>query len=274
MGLLGLAAAGCVLAGVFLALRRSRPIRWVAVWPLMVFGFACLAANPTDFGFLIAVAILWLALAAPVEAPTTTAAASNRPRYFPRLPRARYLAPLVVLAIVSISTLTASLYWDGARVMVANGDLEAARRDADVATTLDPGEAIYHRGLGSIFIVLGAPRSAVDELQVAATLNPGDPTIFRALAIAESEAGEPQRAIAASSTSVRLQASSPPNLLLYARLLADAGRTEDAGTPLRRRYAFPHPWSPQPGGARRTQTSRRLAPRLPRPRISGEMGPQ
>jgi tetratricopeptide (TPR) repeat protein len=220
VGIFGVAAGTCVLMGVLLTLARSRPVRWSAVWATAVIAIACLAANPTDFGFLIGLAILWLAVAAPLPTARRSVPVSSDPR---RIPSVKYLAPLVALCVVELATFSASLHWQYARASVAAGDLQSASRDAEAAAMLDPGEAIYHRGYAEIAVARGTPETAISQLEVAGDLNPGDPTVFRALAVAESEAGDVRRAIAASETAVRLQASSVPNLLLYARLLTDGG---------------------------------------------------
>ena len=223
-GLFGLVAAACVTGGVAVALRRARPLRWTAVWATLVFALAGIAANPTDFGFLIAVMILWLAVASP-RRPPPSAWVAPEVRYLPRL---RYSVALVVMLVTTASTLTASLYWYAARVAVAGGDLRGASIHARVAVTLDPGEAIYRRGYGSILTSLGEASSAIPQLLLAADANPGDPTILRSLAIAEYSGGDRVAAVAAAQEAVRLQALSVPNLLLLAQLLQDSGAHEAA----------------------------------------------
>jgi tetratricopeptide (TPR) repeat protein len=223
-GLLGLGAASCVLIGVAVTLRAARPVRWEALWALLVFLLGCLAANPTDFGFLIAVAICWLAYAAP-QPPAS--AVSLRSRRW-GLPPLKYVVPILVMLGFWLSSSVAAVFWDQARGDVSNGDLMGARRDAQTAAMLDPGEAIYHRGLGALLIAQGQPAAAVAELRQAAWLNPGDPITYRALAAAEERAGNLAGALQASSTAVQLQRSVPANLLLYARLLSEAGQATAA----------------------------------------------
>ena len=68
-GLLGIAALAILVAGVGPAVLRSRSV--AARWALIAFGISSLLANPTDFAFLVVLAVAWAAYALPFDPPAS-----------------------------------------------------------------------------------------------------------------------------------------------------------------------------------------------------------
>ena len=106
-GLLGVAAVVILAWAVIPRVLRSHHIP--AIWALAVFGFAGLGLNPSDFGFLIAVVIAWLALAAPHD-PGERAATARR-----RVASVAIVACLGIIAVTQGMALAGGVAYDRAR---------------------------------------------------------------------------------------------------------------------------------------------------------------
>ena len=220
-GLVGVAAAASVAVGAVVGMLRG-PARLPAIWGVLVFGIAGFGANPSDFAFLIATALVWLAIAAP------PARVAFRTRPTPRPARAAGGVLLVVVAATWLSVQMASVAWSYARDEVSRGDLAAALRAVKVATSLDPSKAIYVRERGILLFELGDAAASERYLLHAARLNPADPITFRALALQATESGNVPAATHFAARAVELQSSSLPDLVVYSYVLQKAGNRDQA----------------------------------------------
>ena len=220
-GLLGVVAVIAVLAVVVPPVLRGRSTP--AVWSLSVLFFAGLGANPTDFGFFIALAIAWIALAAPhaLATKSTPVARSLRPRI-------AIAVGLVILLLVHGLTISAAFSYDRARHLIADSDFDGALDELDAAVALDPGDALYVRQRGILKYLEDDIAEALRDLSLATRLNPADDLAWRALALARHAEGDAEAAARDLEVAIRLQRSDPTNLLLRARWYIAAGETEAA----------------------------------------------
>ncbi|MGH2444894.1 MAG: O-antigen ligase family protein [Candidatus Limnocylindria bacterium] len=221
-GLLGLLALVSLAVALVPAIMRgpSAPARWA----LVAFAAAGIGANPTDFAFLVVVAIAWTAFAVPREPMSTPA----RERPTRRWPQYAILAALAVIGLGYASTIVASFAYANAAGSVRMGELKTADASLTAAVTLDPGMALYARQRGTARLLLGDVPAATDDLERAAVLNPSDDLTWRALALAHEASGDIDSAIVASQRAVATQRSDPSNLLVAAHLALDARRDGDA----------------------------------------------
>jgi O-antigen ligase/tetratricopeptide (TPR) repeat protein len=217
LGLLGLIAVTAVLAVVVPGVMRGPP---AARWALIVFVVAGIGSNPTEFAFLILIAIAWAAYA-------------NPNRAMPARTRSRAVlvtayAMLAVLGIAYGAAAAGAIAYDGARVAIARGDLTSAAAQLGTARTLDPSLALYPRELGAIDLAEGDARDAVMELQAATRQNPIDDLSWRTLALAYEATGDGAAMQSALDQAVSLQRSDPTNLLLRMYFESRSGREADA----------------------------------------------
>ena len=223
-GLLGVIAATTVLAVVVPAVMRGRSTP--AVWALSVLFFAGLAASPADFGFFIALALSWVALAAPhakaVEVGRIVRSSA---------PRMGIAVCLVVLLLVHGLTLSAAFRYDRARDLIADGDMSGALAELDGAVALDPAHPLYRRQRGTLRYITGDVPPAIEDLAVATRLNPADDLAWRTLALARYASGDTEAATTDIENAIGAQRSDVTNLLLRARSHVAASE-EDAALPL------------------------------------------
>ncbi|MEX0631017.1 MAG: O-antigen ligase family protein [Chloroflexota bacterium] len=220
-GLLGATAMFVIVVTLLPPFLRSRS--QAARWVLITFAVAGLAANPTDFGFLVAVAIGWAAFAVPreVEGPV------------PALVRHRFaglasLACVVVIAVAWTATAVADVAYLSARSSIQRGRVDEAIPQLELARRLDPGMALYARQLGTAQLLTDNAPAATLNLEDAAQLNPSDDLAWRVLALAHSASGDPDSAWAALERAIETQRSDPTNLLLRARWQAEDGHHQEA----------------------------------------------
>ncbi len=220
VGLLGAAAAIVVLVVVGAAIHRSRS--GAARWALVLFVVAGLGANPTDFAFLVALAVGWVAYATPRRSP-------SRATFRLMTPYASIsLACLAIIGIVVGMSLAASYSYERARMSVSRGDIEGAVAPLDMAILLDPGLALYLRQRGTLRYLQNEPLLAATDLRRAANINRTDDLAWRTLALAHRAAGDHARARAAIDKAVDVQRSDPTNLLLSSAWHAEEGRPDAA----------------------------------------------
>jgi tetratricopeptide (TPR) repeat protein len=220
-GILGLAAVVTVVATLLVPVLRG----WstAARWALATFVLASVGANPTDFAFLVVVAVAWTAYAVPRDIHST------HTREVPARPlRTVFAAGLVVVAVAYTMTAAAGIFYADARDSAEDRSLLPARRALDVAIALDPGMALYPRQRGTIDFLQGDESSAVRYLELATRLNPSDDLAWRTLALAQSAAGNADAAESALEHALATKRSNPANLLLNARWQAQRGRITDA----------------------------------------------
>ena len=221
-GFLGLAAAGTILITFVRPVLRARSM--AARWALITFLLAGIGANPTDFAFLVAVALAWTAYAVPRETPTSAPALG---RTAPAI-RAALIACLVVLGVAYAATVTAVLIYEQARDSVNARDFAAADNHLDLAIQLDPGQALYYRQRGTLELLQQNSAESAADLEAAVRLNPSDDKAWRSLSLAYAVEGNQAAADAALGIALEGRRSDPANLLLQAKWSADQGRPERA----------------------------------------------
>jgi tetratricopeptide (TPR) repeat protein/O-antigen ligase len=216
-GLLGLASVIVLLATLLPAIYRGRSR--AALWALTVFGLAGLAANPTDFGFLVAIAIGWAAFAVPRTPEPWEASDAGVPAEPARTRRASRMITLALFGIVAVgwsATAVADLSYGLARSAIASGRMTEAEERLRLAMSLDPGLALYPRQLGALQLLLDRPALALQSLERAVAANPSDDLAWRVLALASETSGDLEAAGAALERSLQTQRSDPTNLLVAA----------------------------------------------------------
>jgi O-antigen ligase len=217
VGMAGVLSATSILISVTRGMWQSR----LASWALLCFGISCIAANPTDFGFLLAIAIAWAALAAPfkVETGSENGRAAVRSRHNRANPWLIGLALLPIAAGMALASFAEFAYQAAGRA-VANSNLAQAEESLRTATSLDPYMALYHRTLGFVQWARSGPGESLEELQKAVETNGSDDFAFRILAAAAWASGDRARATKAIETAVWLQRSDTNNTLLAAKFYA------------------------------------------------------
>jgi O-antigen ligase len=206
-GVLGIAAVGLVIAAI--GPRLMRPGAGPARWALLAFGVAGLANSPTDFTFLLTVAIVWIGLLVPrVTRPA--------PRPSTAWVRATASVLLVVIASASVAATAASIAYEEARVAVLEGDLRASESHLTRALMLDPSHALYARQRGIARLLQGNVGGAATDLERAVHLNSSDDLGWRALAVARRTAGDDEGSASALDEALKRQRSDLTNLLLAA----------------------------------------------------------
>ncbi|MGH2484131.1 MAG: O-antigen ligase family protein [Candidatus Limnocylindria bacterium] len=220
-GLLGAAALLVVVVTLLPAIIRGRSM--AASWVLIIFALAGLGANPTDFGFLVAVAIGWVAFAIPRVAVGQVAEPAGR-----RLVRFASLAIFAIGAGAWTATAVADISYQSARSAINAGRIDEAIRRLELASTLDPGMALYKRQLATAQLLIVEVPAAIQNLEIAVNLNPSDDLAWRVLALAESASGDSDSAWAALERAIETQRSDTTNLLLRARWQIEDGHHEEA----------------------------------------------
>jgi exopolysaccharide production protein ExoQ len=197
-----------------------------AGWATVAFALAALGGNPTDFGFMVAIAIGWLAF----TSPRKPGSLAGMPRALWRPTRVMAVVALGVVGLAFAATVLAGIAYTSARTSVARGRLQEAALPLSIASALDPSLAIYPRQLGTLRLVSDEPEAAVEELERAVALNPSDDLAWRILALAYAEAGDEPSSWTAIDRALAIQRSDPTNLLLAVR----AGNGSDDPTESRR----------------------------------------
>lgn len=219
-GILGLIAVGVILVAIGPRLWRRRSAG--ARFALGVFAVASLGSNPTDFPYLVAVALIWTAMAAP-RARSIQRKVGTRSRV---TSRASY-ASLAIIALAVACMSAAGIAYDLGGRFVDSRDLARAERAFDVAVALDPGMALYWRQRGTVQLLRGDPDRALADLSMATHINPSDDLAWRTLGFALRDAGRPGDAGNALETASSVQRSDPTNLLVSAAW-AGPGDSADA----------------------------------------------
>lgn len=217
-GVLGLLCVALIALALLPPVLRQRSN--AARWAVIVFTAAGIGMSPTDFGFLIAIAIIWTAYALPRQA---TAAAKSR-KWF----RVSAGAATILIAVAYGSTVIAALAHSNAVADVMRNDLSKAQANLSTAVRLDPGMALYWRERGTLSLITDSPTAAVRDLEEAVGLNPSDDAAWRRLAIAYRLLGWPDQASAAIDQAVDVQRSDPTNLLLKATWAVRDGERSSA----------------------------------------------
>jgi len=208
-GILGIAALATLVVTLLVPVLRGRST--AAAWALTTFAVAGIGSNPTDFAFLVVVAVGWVAFAVPRD---DGGPRDPEPRWRPA--QLALLAGLAIIASAYSMTIAAAFLYEDARQAVAREDLARARRGLDAAIALDPGLALYARQRGTLSYVEGNAPAGIRDLELAAQLNPSDDLAWRTLALAYTGVGNDDAAESALSRALSAQRSDPTNLLLSA----------------------------------------------------------
>lgn len=227
-GVVGVLGAAVVLVVVGARVIKSRQAP--AIWSLGFFVLAGVNANPTDFGFLVIPAILWVALATPATTvPPEPLAAPGR-NLAGRLRRPRFgavmLAGSIVVVVAYAMTIVAGFRYEAAYLAIGRGDVRDARGQLESALVLDPGMALYWRQAGTAALLEGDLEIAGQHLGQALQLNPVDDLIWRTLALVLTAQGDSAAALHATDQAVDIQRSDPTNLLLRLGLEQATGQRQ------------------------------------------------
>jgi tetratricopeptide (TPR) repeat protein len=188
----------------------------------MTFAFAGLAANSTDFGFMVAMAIGWAAFAVPRETESPATMPGRR-----RMVTLGSLACFAVIAVAWSATSVADVAYLAARSSIQGGRVGEAIPRLELARRLDPGMALYARQLGAAQLLTDSASSAIESLDASVHLNPSDDLAWRTLALAHAATGDRVEAWAALERAVETQRSDPTNLVLTAKWQLEDGRDDD-----------------------------------------------
>ena len=225
-GLLGISSLVVLLAASVPRLLRSHSA--APTFALVTFAIAALASNPTDFAFVVVVAIAWLAYAVPRQPTVEPAAGKPDPRK--RIVTWASGAAAVIIAVAWVAITFGAVAYEEARTALSDGDLARASEALRRAEALDPGMALYPRQAGMVELLRDEPRAAVDDLLRATKLNPNDDLAWRVLYLATRTTGDSTTAEAALANALRLQRSDPTNLLACRRVpYARPGQRSGAG---------------------------------------------
>lgn len=213
-GMLGVAAAGSVILAVVRAIRKF-PHRRLELWALIVFMFATIGMNPTDFLYLLVIALAWAAMA---TLPTTSVSSAPS-RAFPLV---RSLAAICLLA-AALLVGTSGVAYDISRSAYQRGDRAASESILLAAAFLDPNQAIYLRERAALRLERGDFDDAIAGYRRVLALAPVDEAAKRGLALALTKEGESSAALAEIQGAVNRQRFSDRNTLLLAVIASHVG---------------------------------------------------
>lgn len=219
-GLLGLAGLAVVLIVLVPGLVANR--QRASVWSLTAFAVASLGSNPTDFSFMVLLAVAWTAYGLPRTDARAHVNASSR-----LLTGAR-VGAMGVVGVAWLLTWFGAQAYAGAHDAVTRGDDAAAADALDVAIALDPGMPLYVRERGTLRYAMSDWRAAAADLRRATAMNPSDDVAWRTLAAAEAASANGSDAALALDRALQIQRSDPVNLLLRARAALEGGDADVA----------------------------------------------
>jgi tetratricopeptide (TPR) repeat protein len=194
-GVLGICAAGLLIASVVIMARRYH-LPQANMFAILVFIFAGLGANPSEYGYLVIILLLWVAHAFPAEPPHSTATVVSwiRPAIF---------TAAGVIALATMSMAGAAFAFERASANASEKDYNSAVAALSVASALDPGMALYRRERGVARAIIGDRVAALDDLRAAVSLNRADDVAYRSIAVVESQLGNHADATRAASAAVQ-----------------------------------------------------------------------
>jgi hypothetical protein len=228
-GLIGLAAAVTCVITIIRGARKGYHAEPRAAWTLLVFAFATLGANPTDFVFLLVPALVWAAILVPASDPVPSADGSVSPDMpQPRMKVALACASGVIALAVSV-TGGAAISYEIARDAYLRADSPMAESALDISVGLDPALAIYSRERASLALAGDDLSSAVAGYRRSIGTSPDDPIAWRGLALALLANSDVDGAVLAAKHAVDLMFLSPENQLVRAATArTDRGAFGDA----------------------------------------------
>jgi tetratricopeptide (TPR) repeat protein len=218
-GLLGLAAAAICVTTLVLGARtrlRSEPC---AVWALLFFAFTTFGANPTDFLFLVAPAVVWASFLVPSDSRLR-----NEPS--PSIRSSKVTTGLlrsgnVIIAAAVLAMAAASASYQIGWMAYQRGDVAGAASALDLAITLDPSLAIYRRERGSLAFAAEQWDQAARLYGEGLSINRYDSVAWRGLALTELQLSEPTASVRAAKAATDLMFLSPQNQIVLAAVGRD-----------------------------------------------------
>ncbi len=222
-GLLGLAAGTICVAVLVIGARTRKRSELCAVWALLFFAFTTVGANPTDFLFLLAPAVVWASFLVPSDSGPREHRSSS-------LRSSTVIAGLlssgnVMIAAAVLATSVASISYQIGWMAYQRGDGAGAASALDLAITLDPSLAIYRRERGSLAFAAGQWDQAATSYGDALSINRYDPVAWRGLALTELQLSKTAASIRAAKVATDLMFLSPQNQIVLA-----AAAREDLST--------------------------------------------
>jgi O-antigen ligase len=216
-GVLGLGAAVVCVATFVRAAGGRYHAEPRAAWAILVFAFATLGANPTDFVFLLTPLVVWAA----ILVPASGGAVSAQKTHLAGVPALRGLrvirtSGLAILAVAIAFAGAAGISYELGRGAYLRGDNVSADSALGISVALDPSLAIYRRERASLAFARGDLSHAVSGYRQSLRISPLDPVAWRGLALALIQAGDIRSAVDAADQAVDLMFLSPQNQLVRA----------------------------------------------------------
>jgi len=187
VGLLGVLASTLIVIALVRRARTSWQTEPRAAWTCLVFGIGCLAANPTDFVFLLCPVVVSAAFLVP---PGPDLQPSSPRPVGVRGVQALKILGLGALAVGLLLGSVGSLYHELARQDVDVAEMVHARSALRFAIMVDPTNALYWREAGSLALAASDPATALTDFEKASGLMPDDPAAWRGAALAYAMTGE------------------------------------------------------------------------------------
>jgi O-antigen ligase len=209
------------LLGVAIVVGRRPRGGFAPIAGLGLFALMSLTDNPSDSAHLVAIAIVWFALAAPATLDERAGAITG----WVRMPT---VVGAVTVGIAVAVTLAASFMYDRAVGSGRAGDVPGVVEQLRTAAQLDPGNALYRRNLAGWLLAAGRSADAALEIGRAASLNPADATSWRIAAFAADAAGQPAVAVEFAGQAASIRAVDPQNALMVAWVARDDVVANDA----------------------------------------------
>jgi O-antigen ligase/tetratricopeptide (TPR) repeat protein len=230
-GLLGLIAMATVVGSILSGAVRTWRREPRATWAVAVFAFACIGANPSDFVFLLAPAIIWVAILTP-------------PGRLPR-PESRVTPPLrpasllrygliAIITVAVASTSGAAILYEVARGAYARDDAPGAITALQAATALDPSQSIYWREKASVELADGNLGLAEADYLRAISIEPYGRVALRGLALTLAGRGSIEAAWPAAELAGRRNVWSTQDQIVLAVVAARMGDVEASNDALTR----------------------------------------
>jgi hypothetical protein len=224
-GMFGVAAFGLAASGLIIAVRRNSN-QWTpfALASMTFVAASALTNDSVHVPYLLVVALLCAALAGPVNPiqvirRTKTPAAKTRWLGI-------WLGTVFVMMVVAADSFALALRERG--VEDANGgNTVHAIELLQIATTLDPSNALLQRDLGILMLESGDAAGAYDRLRTAVSMSPADTMAMRAAALAAETLGQAD-ASALAGRAADLRPLDPVNLAFFALVAKQSGSHAEA----------------------------------------------
>ena len=245
-GLLGVAAVALAMAGFIAGLRRNGgTLAGFALAGMLMYLVSSLTNDTVDGASQTAVLVIWAALAVPASRSWTQLPGEAVPPPAPlRTPLriATGIAGAVVAGALG-AIMIGSFAYAGAAAATVRGDGAGALGSLDLATALDPANALYRRERGLTLLAEGRIQAAYGDLMRALALNPADTLAARGAAVAALRGGRPDDAVTIARYAADLRPTDTVNLVALAWVADQAGDTGAERDTLARLLTWA-PWMP------------------------------